>query len=529
MNGQTAAILLVQWRMLMNFYRRHGQVTFILTTLLSAIWYGGFAVMGVFLASALAKPSAVPLMQRYAGTALFFIFLYWQGSPLILASFGGLLDIKKLMAYPIPEHRFFQVELLLRSLTALEMPLLLSGAAVGVLRNPALPAWCSLALVLFGIFNLFLGAGLRDLVGRLLGNKRIREIAIFCLIVMAAIPQLVIQQEWFRNLPKMFAWFPQAWLPWSATAMAASHSGGWGPWLVLAVFTAAAWGFGRWQFHRSLKLDTDARRAGERRAAGARFDFWSWPSRVFSDPLGALVEKEIRALGRTSRFRIVFFMGFSFGLLIWLPMVGSGGSDGWMPANFLSVVAAYALILLSDVCFYNYFGFDRTAAQFYYIAPIKKSTVLAAKNIAAAFFVVAEIVFVTVACVALRMPVTPMKVAEAACVCLVMTLFFLAIGNIGSTRSPRAQNPNDGWKKSGSGKVAMLAFLLYPVIGLPVFLAFLARYAFENDAAFFGVLGAGALVAGSFYWISLESAVGTMERDRERILTLLSQADSPNL
>ena len=75
MNGQTAAILLVQWRMLMNFYRRHGQVTFILTTLLSAIWYAGFAVLAVFLASALAKPSAASFLQRYAGTALFFVFL----------------------------------------------------------------------------------------------------------------------------------------------------------------------------------------------------------------------------------------------------------------------------------------------------------------------------------------------------------------------------------------------------------------------------------------------------------------------
>ena len=529
MNGQTAAILLVQWRMLMNFYRRHGQVTFILTTLLSAIWYAGFAVLAVFLASALAKPSAASFLQRYAGTALFFVFLYWQGSPLILASFGGLLDIRKLMAYPIPEHRFFRVELLLRALTALEMPLLLSGATIGLLRNPALPKWSCLALVLFALFNIFFGAGVRDLVGRLLGNKRIRELAILFFILMAAIPQLAIQNEWYRKLPKVFEWFPKAWLPWSAAGMAASGSGGWTPWVALAVFTGAAWAFGRWQFHRSLKLDADARRAAERRSSGARFDLWSWPSRIFPDPLGALVEKEIRALGRTSRFRIVFFMGFSFGLLIWLPMVGRAGNDGWMPANFLSVVATYALILLSDVCFYNFFGFDRTAAQFYYIAPIPKSTVLAAKNIAAAFFVLAEIVFVTAACIALRMPVTVMKVAEAAGGCLVMTLFFLAIGNIGSTRSPRAQNPNEGWKKSGSGKVAMLAFLLYPVIGLPVFLAFLARYAFESEAAFFGVLGAGTLVAGSFYWISLESAAGTMEHDRERILSLLSQADSPNL
>ncbi len=49
--------------------------------------------------------------------------------------------------------------------------------------------------------------------------------------------------------------------------------------------------------------------------------FYRLPSALLKDPLGALIEKEFRFLVRSPRFRLVFLMGFTFGLVIWLPMV----------------------------------------------------------------------------------------------------------------------------------------------------------------------------------------------------------------
>ena len=58
----------------------------------------------------------------------------------------------------------------------------------------------------------------------------------------------------------------------------------------------------------------------QRHAEGLVESFFRWPSMVFSDPLAALVEKEIRFLAAPPRFRLVFLMGFTFGLVIWLPI-----------------------------------------------------------------------------------------------------------------------------------------------------------------------------------------------------------------
>ena len=86
------------------------------------------------------------------------------------------------------------------------------------------------------------------------------------------------------------------------------------------------------------------------------------PSRLLPDPIGILVEKEVRFLSRAPRFRLVFFMGFTFGLIIWLPLLLRGGQPaGFFGQNLLSLVSLYACLLLGEVLFWNSFGFDRQA------------------------------------------------------------------------------------------------------------------------------------------------------------------------
>jgi len=78
-----------------------------------------------------------------------------------------------------------------------------------------------------------------------------------------------------------------------------------------------------------------------------------------------------------------------------------------------------------------------------------------------------------------------------------------------------------------SSRFQALIMLLYPLSLLPVLLAYVARYAFASDIAFYLVLGFAGLVGGALYWIAMESAVSTAIKHRERIIHDLSNADGP--
>jgi len=78
--------------------------------------------------------------------------------------------------------------------------------------------------------------------------------------------------------------------------------------------------------------------------------FYRLPSTLLKDPLGALIEKEFRFLVRSPRFRLVFIMGFTFGLVLWLPMVFvPRGPLGEFFVQKLSSrwVCVYSLMLMS--------------------------------------------------------------------------------------------------------------------------------------------------------------------------------------
>src|ERR1700674_4912409 len=184
---QARAILWAQWRTLANFYPRSGPAW---TSVLTLVWYGVWAAAAVAFARVFRDPQSLPVIQTALPGGLLLMFLYWQVVPLLLAATGAALDLRKLRAYPIPASQLFSIEVLLRVPAAVEMILLLSGIVIGALFNPLLPKWSLLAAALWVLFNLVVAVGLRDLLGRLLARKRIRELAFFLLVLGAAMPQL---------------------------------------------------------------------------------------------------------------------------------------------------------------------------------------------------------------------------------------------------------------------------------------------------------------------------------------------------
>jgi ABC-2 type transport system permease protein len=145
--------------------------------------------------------------------------------------------------------------------------------------------------------------------------------------------------------------------------------------------------------------------------------------------------------------------------------------------------------------------------------------------LAAAFFVLLEIGTVAVVCTLLRLPVTGLRIIEAVSVTLVITTFLVAIGNLSSLHNPRGVNPVKSLRTAAGARVQAMLMLLFPVTLAPVALAYLARYAFDSEWAFFGVLLFAAVLGGLAYYFSMESAVKTAARRTEQIIAALSQGE----
>jgi ABC-2 type transport system permease protein len=503
------------------------------------VWYGFWcgAAVAMYL---LASHAGASGLERMLPIGLLLVFVYWQVVPIVSASFGSALDMRKLLVYPVPHGKLFLVEVLLRLTTGAEMVMVTAGATAGILRNSAAGGWSAAPRILavvatFLLFNLLLASGLRRLMERLLSRRRIREILVVLLLSVVTVPRVIFATgagpkslDGFRPL------IHTAGLPWVATAGAVLGESTWRALLTLVAWTLAAGWFGRTQFERNLRYDAVAAQATPLDRVPSGRTSWSdrlyrLPSLIFRDPLAVLIEKELRSLARTPRFRMVFVMGFTFGVMVWLPFVRLRASDrtGPIEQNFLAIVSVYALTLLGQVTYWNCFGFDRSAVQIYFAAPQRLSATLQAKNIASMIVIYTEVLVLSGLTLALRIGVGLGTVVETLLVVAVCSLYMLAFGNISSVHYPRALTAERVSQGGASSRFQALVFILYPLALLPVVLAYLARYAFDSQTAFVAVMIFAAVLGGFLYWQAMQSAVETADKNRERILQDLSRGEGP--
>ena len=503
------------------------------------VWYGFWCFVAVSIEELAAGAPAASLLA-WVPAGLLLICLYWQVVPVLSASMGSALDMRKLLVYPAPHGRLFAVETLLRLATALEMVLVLGGGVIGLARNPAAGGWRMLSrfvppVLLYVLFNLFLASGVRSLLERWLSRRRVREILIILLLIVLTAPRLLFEGGVDRvPLSGFDAVMQTPILPWAAVGHAAVGGSVWLALAVVLVWTAAAGIFGRGQFERNLRYDAAAAQARPQAAEAPRAESWSerfyrFPARLFGDPLACIVEKELRSLARAPRFRMVFVMGFSFGVMVWLPMVlgRHANPNGAVERNFLAVVCVYALTLLGQVTYWNSFGFDRSAVQFYFAAPAPVARVLVGKNIASLIYIYLEVAILIVVTEALRVGAGLRSLIETLVVVTICSVYMMAFGNISSVQYPRPLTPERVSQGGASSRFQALIFILYPIALIPVFLAYLARYALDSETAFVAALAIAAIIGAVVYRLGLDSAVQTAASQRERILTDLSRGEGP--
>jgi len=108
----------------------------VVSAVMSTIWYGLWAAAAVAAGVILAGVTDQERLWLLLGQGLMISLLYWQVIPVLMVSTGASLDLKRLLVYPIPAHRLFGLEVLLRLSTGVEMILVLIGASAGLMANP---------------------------------------------------------------------------------------------------------------------------------------------------------------------------------------------------------------------------------------------------------------------------------------------------------------------------------------------------------------------------------------------------------
>ncbi len=297
-----AAILRAQL-LSMRFGASRGAIFSLITGLL---WYGFWCGASVAM-YALASQAGASVLRRALPIGLLLLFVYWQVVPILSASMGSALDMRKLMLYPVPHRKLFLVEVMLRLTTGAEMVLVAAGASAGLVRNSAIGGWTAAprilaAILIFLLFNLLLASGLRSLVERLLSHRRIREILVIFMLLVVTLPRVMFATRTGpRSLDGMGALTHTLVLPWVAVAGAVMGASALRSLLLIGAWTVAAAWFGRTQFERNLRYDAVAAQATPLDRVPSTKPSWSdrlyrLPALIFGDPLAALIEKELRSL-----------------------------------------------------------------------------------------------------------------------------------------------------------------------------------------------------------------------------------------
>src|SRR6185503_19405055 len=351
---------------------RGGAVFSAITTL---FFYGIFSFLGFSMMLLFSSPDLAGRFVKLLSGILLLMTGYWQIGPVITASFGASIDLRKLMAYPVPRRQLFLVEVLLRAMTSFDIMLVLTGIAIGLIRNP-LYGWRAapyviLGAVAFAVMNVLFSAGVKSWMERFFVRTRFKEVSFLIIVLVMVSPQLFLLTN--ARMSKLLQFVPsQVVWPWAAMGRLMLRENVLSGVLMAAAWICAALLFSRSQFGKMLAFDGPVSARKEKKAAPDRLSerLFRLPSRFLPDPLAALIEKELRTLTRISRFRMAYGMSCFFGVLLVVPSIRRGGQSPFLQYA-LPVMAVYGLLMLGQITFWNSLGFDRSAAQGYFCWPVR--------------------------------------------------------------------------------------------------------------------------------------------------------------
>ena len=373
---------------------------------------------------------------------------------------------------------------------------------------------------------------------RLFKKKHLREVLVLAIILISVLPQVLTQTSLGKQVQPFYILVSHGSItPWREFAVTALGFPSALSVCAVLAWVALAYFLAKRQFARSMLIDfgtaeavsTERETRSSKATPMAEFGAFvlGLPGRLFRDPYAALIEKELRSLVRTPRFRVVFGMACLFGALIFFPMAFGTTGSRFMARNYLAFINSYGMLITGEVLVWNIFGFDRSAAQLYFITPVSLAQVIKAKNFVAAIFIALQTALTTAILLVLPVHVSPSSILGGLAISLVVALFFMSMGNYASVSNPRPVDPNQTFKRQSGGKTQLILLACYTCMAVPIGLAYLARWATDLEWTFFAVLAFDIFAAAVFYLVSLDTAIATGERNREQIIEALSKGADP--
>ncbi|HEY4088916.1 MAG TPA: hypothetical protein VGM43_23460, partial [Bryobacteraceae bacterium] len=265
---------------------RSGAAFSVITTL---FFYGIFAFLGFSMMLLFSSPDLAGRFVQILSGILLLMTGYWQIGPVITASFGASIDLRKLMAYPVPRRQLFLVEVLLRAMTSFDIVLVLSGIAIGLLRNP-LYGWRAAPYVIggaaaFAAMNVLFSAGVKSWMERFFVRTRFKEVFFLIVVLVMVSPQLFLLTNsrvsgLLRFVPSQVVW------PWAAMGRLMLRENALAGLLMAVAWICVALLFSRRQFGKMLAFDGPVSARKEKAVAPDSFTerLFRLPSQFLPDP-----------------------------------------------------------------------------------------------------------------------------------------------------------------------------------------------------------------------------------------------------
>ena len=567
--AQYAAMTGLRWRMFINSLRsKLGAVELGARTVAFVI----YAAMGLGLGAGMGVGAfAIAFNEKWQLLPILFwvAFLLWQVIPVMLASFQEQFDLGILLRFPVSFGSFFLLYVVfgLADVSTILGVLCCLGIWTGItLARPDLFAWAALGLVLFAAFNILLVRAVFAWIERWLRQRKTREIlgAVFMVALLSLqlmnpaiyrkhharggghedqAEQLRAAQARYEPLLKK-ANVVQRWLPPGLAAQSVREvveqqpASGLGLLAVLSGYALLTGGILALRLRAEYggeslgsapardKAATGRPRAAANGGIAATAALERGGTRMMggSGPIGAVIEKDVRALLRT--LPLLYAVGAPLLLVLVFSTVffRNGGVQAPIFPLALPVCMVYAQLGFTQI-FYNNLGTEGAGIQLYFLSPTPFRTVMLAKNLLHAFLF--GLVAMAAALLAgLRLGFPSLDVAAATAAWVLFSLpCNLAAGNIFSLKMPYRVNPGRITRQRGSQASALLSLLVqlgFLAISATVFALGWAVGRLWIAVPIFLVLAAGAALV----WNRVLSNADAMANEyRDELIAKLMKAD----
>lgn len=475
---------------------------------------------------------------------LWMIFFFWQGFPVMATAFTNNPDSTDLLRFPLDYRSYFLVRMAsgVFDLATVLGCLWLFGLLVGLaFMKPALLPCALLVLLAFAAFNLLFMQMVFAWVERWLAQRRTREIMGVLFVLLMLSFQLIgplVRHFDKHSQPEVEHLIAivkpiQAILP-PGLAADAITQGIYPQWSVALSSFSLLCAFGlitAYCLHVRLLAQYRGENLSEVAAASAaprdRSLRVGWKLPLFSEPVAAVFEKEVRYLLRSGPTLLTLIMPvfvlvvFRFGAMnstrhsgISLPHA----SDMAFPA-----AAAYTLLMLTNLA-YNNLGGDAGGILFFYASPVRFRDIVLAKNLVHTSVLAVEMIIAWISvCILYGPPPVDIHIATLAGLLFAAPVNFAA-GNLLSLYSPKKLDYSKFGRQRPSQMTALISLgVQFVVIGLGAAAFWLAKF-YGNFWIATGVLLALAAAAFAAYGMVLNRIDGLALQRRESLVGELSRA-----